>query len=84
MKRTLCVLGVALACSAAFAQQPSTVLKEGAKATGEKAQQVGDETKAAVSSQPSKSVDKTKAQMHKAKAHGHAHAAKEAAKQPPN
>lgn len=83
MKRTLCVLGVALACSAALAQ-PSTVVKEGAKATGEKAQQIGDETKAAVSSQPSKSVDKTKAQMHKAKAHGHAHAAKQAAKQTPN
>jgi hypothetical protein len=63
--------------------QVGTTVKEGAKATGEKAQQVGDETKAAVSSQPSKSVDKAKAHAHKAQAHSHAKTAKEAAKEIP-
>jgi hypothetical protein len=64
--------------SGVFAQVGTTV-KEGAKATGEKAQQVGDEAKAAVESEPSKTVDKAKAQVHKAKAHHHAKVAKEAA-----
>jgi hypothetical protein len=66
------------AWSAGFAQVGTTV-KEGAKATGEKAQELGDRAKAAVSSEPDKSVDKAKAEVHKAKAH-HAKAAKEAAK----
>jgi hypothetical protein len=68
--------------SASWAQLGTTV-KEGAKATAEKAQQLGDEAKAAVSSQPDKSVDKAKAKVHKAKAHHHAKAAKEAAKDIP-
>jgi len=63
--------------------QVGTTVKEGAKATGEKAQQYGDEGKAAVSTQPNKAADKTKAQVHKAKAHNHAKSAKEAAKQIP-
>lgn len=75
------VVGVALlaACGAGFAQVGTTV-KQGAKATGEKAQELGDRAKAAVSSEPDKSVDKAKASVHKAKAHHHAKAAKDAAK----
>jgi hypothetical protein len=82
MKKALWLIGVSLACTAAVAQVGTTV-KEGAKATGEKAQQYGDEAKAAVSTQPSKSADKTKAQVHKAKAHSHAKTAKDAAKEIP-
>jgi hypothetical protein len=43
----------------------------------------GNDGKAAVSSQPDKSVDKAKAKVHKAKAHHHAKAAKDAAKDIP-
>ncbi len=82
MKKLTLVAVAVLACGSAFAQVGTTV-KESAKATGEKAQQVGDEAKASVESQPSKSVDKAKAQTHKAKAHAHAHAAKDAAKEVP-
>jgi uncharacterized protein YfaP (DUF2135 family) len=82
MKKLILSTVAALACGSAFAQVGTTV-KEGAKATGEKTQQVGDEAKAAVSSQPNKSVDKAKAQTHKAKAHAHGHAAKDAAKEIP-
>jgi hypothetical protein len=60
-----------------------TTAKEGAKATAEKAKEVGDEAKASVSSQPDKSVDKAKAKIHKAKAHHHARAAKDAGKDIP-
>ena len=63
--------------------QVGTTVKEGAKATGEKAQQYGDQGKAAVSSQPDKTTDKAKAQIHKAKAHNHAKSAKDAAKEIP-
>lgn len=74
------VIGVALlaAWSAGFAQVGTTV-KEGAKATGEKAHEFGDRTKAAVSSEPDKSIDKAKARVHKAKAHHHAKKADAAA-----
>jgi hypothetical protein len=73
----------ALVISNAAIGQVGTTVKEGAKATGEKAQQIGDQAKAAVESEPNKSIDKTKAQVHKAKAHHHAKAAKEAAKDIP-
>ena len=63
--------------------QVGTTVKEGAKATGEKSQEYGDQAKAAVSSQPTKAASKAKAQTHKAKAHSHAHAAKDAAKEVP-
>ncbi len=78
------VVGVALlaAWSAGVAQVGTTV-KEGAKATGEKAQELGDRTKAAVASEPHKSVDKTKARVHKAKAHHHAKEAGQAAREIP-
>jgi uncharacterized protein YfaP (DUF2135 family) len=82
MKHAPFILTLSLICNSALAQVETTV-KEGAKATGEKTQQVGDQAKAAVSSQPSKSTSKTKAQVHKAKAHGHAKTAKEAAKEIP-
>jgi len=36
--------------------------------------------KSGVESQPDRSIDKAKAKVHKAKAHHHAHVAKEAAK----
>ena len=49
----------------------------------DQAQQYGDQAKAAVSSEPDKSVDKAKAQVHKAKAKHHARNAKEAAKDIP-
>jgi hypothetical protein len=75
------VIAVASCLSAAAVAQVGTAVKEGAKATGEKAQQVGDNTKAAVSSEPNKSVDKAKAATHKAKAHHHADASKDAAKE---
>ena len=82
MKNLLLILTVSLACNVALAQVGTTV-KQGAKATSEKAQQVGDEAKAAVSSEPSKSIAKTKSHAHKAQAHSHAQTAKEAAKEIP-
>jgi len=81
-KKLILVAVATLACGSAFAQVGTTV-KEGAKATGEKAQQIGDEAKASVESQPNKSIDKAKARTHKAKAHVHAQAAKDAAKEVP-
>jgi len=81
-KKFIWVAVAALASGSAFAQVGTTV-KEGAKATGEKVEQIGDEAKASVESQPNKTIDKTKAQTHKAKAHAHAHAAKDAAKEVP-
>ncbi|HWG29553.1 MAG TPA: hypothetical protein VN676_03300 [Steroidobacteraceae bacterium] len=76
------VMGMAaiLVSGSAFAQVGTTV-KEGAKATAETAKEAGDHVKAAVSSEPDKSIDKAKARVHKAKAHHHAHEAKEAAKE---
>ena len=82
MKKLLATLLVSVVCTAAMAQV-GTTMKEGAKATGEKAEQYGDQAKGAVSTQPSKTVDKAKAQVHKAKAHAHAKAAKDAAKDVP-
>jgi hypothetical protein len=67
-----------VACNVALAQVGTTA-SEGAKATSEKAQQVGDQAKASVEGQPDKAIDKTKAQIHKAKAHHHAKKAKKAA-----
>jgi hypothetical protein len=63
--------------------QVGTTVKEGAAATSEKAQQYGDQAKSAVSSEPNKSINKAKAKVHKAKAHHHAKAAKDAAKDIP-
>jgi acylphosphatase len=82
MKKLLATLIMSVVCTAAVAQV-GTTMKEGSKATGEKAEQYGDQAKGAVSTQPSKTVDKAKAQVHKAKAHAHAKAAKDAAKDVP-
>jgi hypothetical protein len=82
MRKILLALATLALCNISMAQVGSTA-KEGAKATAEKSKEVGDEAKAAVSSQPDKSVDKAKAKVHKAKAHHHAKAAKESAKDVP-
>jgi len=82
MKRLLFAAAV-LSVATLTQAQVGTTLKEGAAATSEKAQQLGDQTKAAVSSEPNKSIDKAKAQTHKAKAHTHAKTAKDAAKDIP-
>ncbi len=79
MKKLFLLLTLTLLGPAALAQV-GTTLKEGARATSQKAQEVGDEAKAAVSSQPSKSIDKAKAHSHKARAHSHAKNARNAAK----
>jgi hypothetical protein len=79
MNKLLLTLATCAVCNVALAQVGTTI-KEGAKATSEKTQQLGDQAKASVESQPSKTVDKAKAQVHKAKAHHHAKVAKEAAK----
>jgi hypothetical protein len=82
MRKILMIIA-ALALSNVSLAQVGTTVKDGAKATGNKAAQYGDQAKAAVSSQPDKSVDKAKAKVHKAKAHHHAAAAKDAAKEIP-
>lgn len=79
MKRgTFLIASLAIAMGAQA--QVGTTLKEGAKATSEKVQEVGDEAKAAVSSEPAKSIDKAKAKAHHAKARYHAKKAADAAK----
>jgi hypothetical protein len=55
-------------------------VKESGQALAELAKEGGHEIKAAVEKQPAKAIDKSKAQMHKANAQGHAHRAKAAAK----
>ena len=80
MKKILLMLAICVVGNVALAQV-DTSAKEGARATEEKAKEVGDRAKAATSSQPDKSVYKAKAQAHKAKAHHHAHVAKEAGKE---
>jgi hypothetical protein len=82
MKKLLLVI-VTLALSSVSLAQVGTTAKEGASATSEKAQQYGDQAKAAVQSEPKKSVTKAKARAHKAKAHHHAKAAKDAGKEIP-
>ena len=82
MKKLLLLATLVVVSDLSVAQVGSTA-SQGASATSEKAQQYGDQAKAAVSSQPDKSVDKAKAQVHKAKAHHHAKAAKQAAKDIP-
>jgi hypothetical protein len=82
MRKALLAVAALALCNLSVAQVGTTV-KDGAKATGEKAQQYGGQAKAAVSSQPDKSVDKAKAKVHKAKAHHRAAGAKDAAKNIP-
>ncbi len=61
--------------------QVGTAIKEGAGAAVETTKQAGDNVKAAMSSEPNKSVEKAEAKVHKAKAHKHGHKAKAAAKE---
>jgi ElaB/YqjD/DUF883 family membrane-anchored ribosome-binding protein len=77
------MLVLALCASNVVLAQVGSTASQGASATSEKAKQYGDQTKAAVSSQPDKTVDKAKAQVHKAKAHHHAKVAKDSAKEIP-
>ena len=83
MRTLISVLAAAVLIWNVADAQVGTTVKEGAKATGEKTQQYGDQAKAAVSSQPDKATNKAKAQVHKAKAHEHAKAAKDAGKEIP-
>jgi hypothetical protein len=71
---------LAIGLSSVAVAQVETAAKEAGKATSETAKQAGHRAKAAVEPQPDKAVDKAKAKTHKAKAHHHAHAAKEASK----
>jgi len=79
MKKFLALIFAALLSSEAVAQVESAA-KDAGKATSETAKEAADNVKAAGESQPHKAVDKTKAKIHKAKAHHAAHAAKEEAK----
>lgn len=83
MVKRIVIVAAALAFSSVVAAQVGTTLKEGAKATLEKSEQLGDRAKAAVETQPDRSIDRAKARVHKAKARRHARIAKEAAKQIP-
>jgi hypothetical protein len=78
IKNLLLVLAAMTFGATAYAQVEPAV-KESAKSVSESAQEGGDKVKAATSSQPHKSIDKGKAQVHKAKAHAHKHQAKKAA-----
>jgi len=82
LNRIMLAVAATGVCGLAFAQVGTTVT-EGAKATSEKAQQLGDQAKASVESQPNKTIDKAKARIHKAKAHHHAKVAHDAAKDIP-
>ncbi|HEY2591679.1 MAG TPA: hypothetical protein VGI35_08835 [Steroidobacteraceae bacterium] len=83
MMNRFVVLMTALSISTTVAAQVGTTVKEGAKATAEKAEQYGDTAKSVVASGPNKSLDKEKARIHEAKAHHHAASAKSAAKRIP-
>ena len=82
MKRYVLMMA-ALAVALGAQAQVGTTLKEGAKATAEKAQEVGDEAKAVVASEPARSIDKAQARAHRAKAREHAKKAAAAAKEIP-
>jgi len=78
--KKLTIMLAAMALSAGAYAQVTTTVKEAAKATAEKTEQVGDQAKAAMTSGSTKEEAKAKAAEHKAKAHHHAHKMKEAAK----
>jgi type IV secretory pathway VirB6-like protein len=82
LKRFVFAIAASAICGVALAQVGTTI-KEGAKATAEKAQEIGDRVKAAVEPEPKKAADKAKAEAHKAKARHHAGVAKDAAKEIP-
>ncbi len=82
MKTIVSVIAAALVSNVCLAQVGTTV-KEGAKATGQKTEEIGDRAKSAVSSQPTKASSSAKARVHESKAHSHAKTAKEAGKEIP-
>jgi hypothetical protein len=79
MNKLTITLASLIVSAGAFAQA-TTVVKEAAKATVEKTEQVGDQAKAAVTTGATKEEARAKAAEHKAKAHHHAHKMKDAAK----
>lgn len=74
---------ILVATSSVALAQVGTTLKEGDKATVQKSEEIGDRAKAAVESEPDRSVDRAKARVHRARAHHHARAAKAAAREIP-
>jgi hypothetical protein len=78
--KKLTIMLTALALSAGAFAQVTTAVKEGAKATVEKTEQLGDKAKAAVTTGATKQDANAKAEAHKAKAHHHAQKMKDAAK----
>jgi hypothetical protein len=64
----------------AASAQVGTAVDQSARATSERSKEAGDEVRGSMSSQPHRSIDKSKARMHKARARHHAHVAKKAAR----
>jgi Ni/Co efflux regulator RcnB len=79
MKKLIITLAALTLSAGAFAQA-TTVVKEAAKATVEKTEQVGDQAKAAVTTGVTKEDAKAKAAEHKKRAHHHAQKMKDATK----
>jgi hypothetical protein len=79
MTKNLLTALIATTFAAAALAQVTPTVKESGKAVAESTKEAGDNAKAAVSTEPNKSMDKAKAQTHKAKAHAHGHRAKKAA-----
>jgi len=77
--KMLFLAAVATGLAVSASAQVGQTVQEGAKSVGESAQEGGDKVKGAMSSQPDKTIDKGKAQVHKAKAKHHRHKAKKAA-----
>ena len=79
MMKRLFIAAIATTFAAAAFAQVEPAVKETGKAIAESTMQAGDNVKAAVSTEPNKSMNKAKAQVHKAKARVHRHKAKKAA-----
>jgi Ni/Co efflux regulator RcnB len=78
MKKLLMTIVATTFAAGAYAQMEPAA-KETGKAIAESSKEAGDNMKAAVSSEPHKTMDKAKAHVHKAKARRHRHKAKKAA-----
>lgn len=83
ISKSALALASLLASCVLFAQV-GTAVKQSGKAVAQKTEQVGDQARASMSSEPNKSLYKSKAMVHKAKAHYHAKRAKHAAKKIPH
>jgi hypothetical protein len=79
MIKKLLIVMAAMTCATVALAQAEPAAKESGRAIAESSKQAGDNARAAVSSEPDKSVYKAKARGHKARAHMHRHRAKEAA-----